>query len=80
LIIAATGTFARSARATPEIKKAGNNRPALNLFLNFITPTLGAPRIGNIDVVENPMQARRLVVYLARAGDASSSPNGHRNP
>ena len=36
----------------------------INLFLNFITPTSGAARIGNIDVVENPMQARRLVAYL----------------
>ncbi|WP_036259675.1 ABC transporter ATP-binding protein [Methylocapsa aurea] len=36
----------------------------LNLFLNFIAPTSGVALVDNIDVAENPMQARRLVAYL----------------
>lgn len=37
----------------------------INLFLNFITPTLGTAKINGIDVVENPLEAKRYVSYLS---------------
>lgn len=37
----------------------------INLFLGFIEPTSGAARIGGIEVMENPLAAKRLVGYLS---------------
>lgn len=36
----------------------------INLFLNFILPTLGTMRVGGYDVLKNPQTVRQLIAYL----------------
>ena len=37
----------------------------INLFLNFITPTSGAPFINGIDAAKNPLEAKKHVSFLS---------------
>ena len=37
----------------------------INLFLNFLTPTLGAAYINGIDATKNPLEAKRHVSFLS---------------
>jgi ABC-2 type transport system ATP-binding protein len=37
----------------------------INLFLNFITPTLGAAFINGIDATQNPLEAKKHVSFLS---------------
>ncbi len=36
----------------------------INLFLNFIAPTSGTAKIGGLDVVEKPLESKRLLAYI----------------
>jgi len=37
----------------------------INLFLNFITPTLGSAHINGIDATKNPLEAKKHVSFLS---------------
>ncbi len=37
----------------------------INLFLNFITPTLGTATINGIDATKNPLEAKKYVSFLS---------------
>lgn len=37
----------------------------INLFLNFINPTSGTATINNIDVTQNPLEAKKYVSFLS---------------
>jgi ABC-2 type transport system ATP-binding protein len=36
----------------------------INLFLNFVSPTSGTAKIGGIDVVQQPLESKRLLTYI----------------
>lgn len=36
----------------------------INLFLNFIQPTAGTAKIGGLDVVQQPLESKRLLAYI----------------
>lgn len=36
----------------------------INLFLNFVPPTSGTAKIGGIDVVQQPLESKRLLTYI----------------
>ncbi|MBM3797922.1 MAG: ABC transporter ATP-binding protein [Acidobacteria bacterium] len=36
----------------------------INLFLNFIPPTAGTAKIGGLDVVQQPLESKRLLAYI----------------
>ena len=36
----------------------------INLFLNFIPPTSGTAKIGELDVVRQPLESKRLLAYI----------------
>lgn len=36
----------------------------INLFLNFIPPTSGTAKIGGLDVVQQPLESKRLLAYI----------------
>lgn len=36
----------------------------INLFLNFLQPTSGSLRIGDLDVTEKPLETKRLLAYI----------------
>ncbi|KRQ17322.1 ABC transporter ATP-binding protein [Bradyrhizobium manausense] len=36
----------------------------INLFLNFLQPTSGSLRIGELDVAQNPLETKRLLAYI----------------
>lgn len=36
----------------------------INLFLNFIQPTSGTAKIGGIDVVQQPLESKRMLAYI----------------
>jgi len=38
---------------------------AINLFLNFITPTMGSAHINGTDVTQNPLEAKQHVSFLS---------------
>ena len=37
----------------------------INLFLNFIEPTAGTPKINGIDVTKDPLEAKKYVSYVS---------------
>lgn len=37
----------------------------INLFLNFIEPTSGTPKINDIDVTKDPLEAKKFVSYVS---------------